>query len=337
VDSKVLIPHRQLNKGRVDAAVYPKVMHRKYKSLISYGNKFRDFAKNPAAMSGIAIGQVREERASQSSDREVPAYGQAYIVRQFKRSEEIDLMRQVYGRKFIQVSAYGSALERREVLIQKIKAYDASPKSDTECEKQALDLIAIDHNQKDDEHGQRLSDVFHLGDVFVNGIDRANARATIARFIRAFFGHNGESPTKDEYGLYTATAASLRSIDLSRQIGAAIFSSNGEIVSMGCNEVPKRGGGTYWCDDPDPPHRDFERGFDANQERRAEIIFDLLQRMNVEGLLSDKIKRLKNMQERVNKIMSRRRVRDSQVMDIIEFGRIIHAEMSAISDAARLG
>jgi deoxycytidylate deaminase len=59
--------------------------------------------------------------------------------------------------------------------------------------------------------------------------------------------------------------------------------------------------------------------------------------MNVEGLLSDKIKRLKNMQERVNKIMSRRRVRDSQVMDIIEFGRIIHAEMSAISDAARLG
>jgi len=30
-------------------------------------------------------------------------------------------------------------------------------------------------------------------------------------------------------------------------------------------------------------------------------------------------------------------MRDSQLMDILEFGRMIHAEMSAISDAARLG
>jgi deoxycytidylate deaminase len=32
-----------------------------------------------------------------------------------------------------------------------------------------------------------------------------------------------------------------------------------------------------------------------------------------------------------------KRYRDSRVMDIIEFGRIIHAEMSAICDAARNG
>jgi cytidine deaminase len=30
-------------------------------------------------------------------------------------------------------------------------------------------------------------------------------------------------------------------------------------------------------------------------------------------------------------------LRDSKVMDLLEFGRVIHAEMSAISDAARLG
>ena len=30
-------------------------------------------------------------------------------------------------------------------------------------------------------------------------------------------------------------------------------------------------------------------------------------------------------------------VRESRVMDLIEFGRILHAEMSALSDAARKG
>ena len=36
-------------------------------------------------------------------------------------------------------------------------------------------------------------------------------------------------------------------------------------------------------------------------------------------------------------LLSNSKVKESQLMDIIEFGRMIHAEMSAISDAARLG
>jgi deoxycytidylate deaminase len=34
---------------------------------------------------------------------------------------------------------------------------------------------------------------------------------------------------------------------------------------------------------------------------------------------------------------NKRQIKDSQLMDILELGRTIHAEMSAISDAARLG
>jgi deoxycytidylate deaminase len=41
--------------------------------------------------------------------------------------------------------------------------------------------------------------------------------------------------------------------------------------------------------------------------------------------------------ERIDEMLQHPAVKDSQLMDIIEFGRILHAEMSALMDAARLG
>jgi deoxycytidylate deaminase len=310
---------------------------KRYKSLIEYGNEFRKLADSADAIAAIGIAKIRERRTELTQDVEQPAFGHAYIVRQFKRTEEVELMRQVYGRKFIQVSVFGSPADRRRILIEKIRSYNSSPKSDAQCETEAIELIDMDHNQKDDDNGQRLSEVFHLGDVFVDGINRDKAEETIDRFIRAFFGDTSVSPTKDEYGLYIATAAALRSVDLSRQVGAAIFSKRGEVISLGCNEVPKADGGTYWSDDDQPPVRDIEWGRDPNQERKNEIIYDLLDRMFDEGLLSDKLGSMEDGQKRVDSLLASKKIRDAQLLDIIEFGRIIHAEMSAISDAARLG
>jgi deoxycytidylate deaminase len=327
-----LMPHRRVKK-KIDFSTY----YNRYRSLISYANAFRKAAKNAAALAGLAIFKIRSLRASFSGSDVEPALGRAYIVRQFKRPEEIQLMRQVYGRKFIQVSVYGSAVDRRKILMDKIGRHDASPKTEAECEAQAIDLIDIDHNQKDDPNGQRISDVFHLGDVFVDGIDASKAETTIDRFIRALFGDTKASPNKDEYAMYVATAASLRSVDLSRQVGAAIFSKEGEVISLGCNEVPKYGGGTYWTDDPPPIFRDVELGEDANYARKNELLYDLLERLSSERFLARSILQLGNPQKKVDAFLANKRLRDSQLMDIIEFGRMIHAEMSAISDAARLG
>jgi deoxycytidylate deaminase len=316
----------------------------RYKSLIRYGNAFREIAKTKSAFAGIAISKIRairEEIAPKNADNErktvEPAFGTAYIVRQFKRPEEIELMRRTYGRKFIQVSVFGSPIERRKALMAKIRAFNSAPKSDEQCEKDAIDLIEMDNNQKDEPNGQRLADVFHLGDVFVDGIEKKRTDETIRRFIVALFGDTHVSPTKDEYGLYIATAASLRSVDLSRQVGAAIFSKRGEVVSLGCNEVPKATGGTYWADDPMPIARDVERGSDPNQDRRNEILYDLLDRMTKSGFLSSQLESKEDVQSRVDELLSDSLVADAQLMDIIEYGRIIHAEMLAISDAARLG
>ena len=254
----------------------------RYESLIRYANEFRRAAGSPSAMAGLAAIRIRETRRKKTGDPNNPALGTAYIVRQFKRPEEISMMRRIYGRKFVQISIYGSPADRRKVLMDKIANYDPSPKKDADRERQAIELIEKDSNQADEENGQRVSDVFHLGDVFVNGVDKNNADKTIRRFVRALFGDNSSSPTIDEFGLYTAASASLRSVDLSRQVGAAIVSGFGDLITIGCNEVPRAGGGNYWPEQNSEIWRDVERGIDANQARRSEILFDLVERLTRE-------------------------------------------------------
>lgn len=59
--------------------------------------------------------------------------------------------------------------------------------------------------------------------------------------------------------------------------------------------------------------------------------------MSRAGFLSKELSSKTNAIEQLREIMDAEDIRESQIMDIIEFGRMIHAEMSAITDAARLG
>ncbi|MEQ8295922.1 MAG: anti-phage dCTP deaminase [Nitratireductor sp.] len=315
----------------------------RYHSLIANADRLRRETNNQSVLSCMAISEIRRIRQEKNNKidhkeaRKLPILGNAYIIRQFKREEEISLLRQVYGRKFIQISVFSDKDERQRQIIKKIKEYGTGIVSESDAEKQAIDLIEKDYNETADDYGQRVSDVFHLGDVFVRGHSSKDSEAIVERFIQAFFGHNGYSPTKAEYGMYAAAGAALRSLDLSRQVGAAIFSHRGEVITLGCNEVPKPFGGTYWCDDPGEQHRDFEEGVDGNHSRKIRVVHDLVERLGTLGYLSETLMRVGSAAKQVRKIMSEPRIADSRVMDLIEFGRIIHAEMSAITDAARLG
>lgn len=120
--------------------------------------------------------------------------------------------------------------------------------------------------------------------------------------------------------MFIAKAAALRTLDLSRQVGAAIFSHEGEIISIGSNEVPKGDGGTYWSDD-NYDDREYKRGEDSNDRRKKEILSEIVDILNL----------------KLDDVLANKKIQDSQFMDALEYGRIVHAEMSAISDAARLG
>jgi len=221
--------------------------------------------------------------------------------------------------------------------VKSIQKFNSARISKAKAEQQAIELMEIDSNEESEKYGQRISDVFYLGDVFIRGNHRESIEKTTKRFFEAFFGSNEISPSKMEYGMYAAAGAALRSIDLSRQVGAAIFSDEGEILALGCNEVPKAFGGSYWEDHVGGPHRDFEEGLDANQNRKIEILHDFLTRLKKIGLIGSGDMSSEQVGQQVKKLLGHNQIQESQLMDIIEFGRMVHAEMSAITDAARLG
>jgi cytidine deaminase len=177
-----------------------------------------------------------------------------------------------------------------------------------------------------------------LADLFVNAKSSERAASSIRRFIEILFGYPFHSPTRDETGMFYAKSAALRSADLSRQVGAAISTPDGDLISIGCNDVPKAGGGLYWCDDHED-YRDFRRGRDSSVEFKEDIIRELLHHLAEAGWL-DKDRASKKSKAMMDEILYGVQVnplKGSQIMNIIEYGRSVHAEMAALSDAAMRG
>lgn len=211
--------------------------------------------------------------------------------------------------------------------------------NEVDAHESAYRIVDQDSKEITDNHGQNIRDAYPLADVFIDATSRIKCEDSLRRFIYLLFGSNEITPSHDEYGMYMAKSASLRSSDLSRQVGSAIFRPTGEIASLGCNEVPKAGGGTYWTSDPGD-RRDFVNGVDPNDIRKKEVLVDLINRLRLGNHLSEPLQNI-NDSFKISEILLQDHndsgLSNSKVMDLIEFGRIIHAEMSAISDAARLG
>ena len=321
------------------------------KNRIAYANEVRKKLGDDA-LAALAISAIRSFREEEwkvklapeiinkmQNPEETPLPRYAYIVRQFKRPEEIALFRCIYGLQFIDISAYSPQELRLNRIRDQEKLSRGGLISDVDSHNLAFKLINQDANEAQEEHGQNVRDAFPLGDVFIDARSRENCESTLRRFIHLIFGDNHITPTHDEYGMYLAKSAALRSSDLSRQVGAAIFRTSGEVLTLGCNEVPKAGGGTYWCGDP-ADKRDFVAGYDPNERRKIEILVDFLHRLKIGGHLSSDLQEMDEPHEICKALLSdtnQTGLAESQIMDILEFGRIIHAEMSAICDASRKG
>lgn len=306
----------------------------RYEKFIQAGNRFCRVSKRRDALAVTGIAQIYRDQEDRPN---VIAAGAAYIFRQLKRVEEVKTLREVYGSNILFIGCYSPKRSRVRnlvsILLKSERGTDAN-----ELEAQALKIIGIDENQKDEKDGQRFLDAYPHADFIIDCTDPTTIRSSVSRFIECFFGHPFVSPTRDEHGMYLAQTASLRSSDLSRQVGAAIFGANREIVSLGCNEVPAYGGGTYWLDHR-PDARDFQLGYDSNARIRADMIRDLLGRLR-EGWLSEDYA-AKSPEE-----LATEALRDDEeqgplaramIADVIEYGRMVHAEMNAITDAARFG
>ena len=293
----------------------------RYESYIAYGNQLRKFSNDASVLAALTIQTIVVSRIRNSSPENEKFSKNVFILHQFKRSEEIDLLRAVYGKIFFQISVYSMRSARVDYLSRKFSE-DAGEAAHTAFRASAEQLVDTDENQIREKFGQRVAKIFHDADLILNrDIRKPTLSEQTSRFLELLFSSNTLTPTKIEYGMFAAKSAALRTADLSRQVGAAIFSKRGEILSMGSNEVPKAGGGTYWPDE-EFDDREFRRKIDSNDKRKREILEDIVKKIGLkwEELNDEQISSLQ----------------DSSFMDALEYGRIVHAEMSAISDAARL-
>ena len=293
----------------------------RYKSYIRYGDQLRDHFADDSFLAATTIASVIRKRAAIRRPDEEKFKKTAYLLHQFKRREEIELLRSVYGEVFFQISVYSRRGARVDYMARKFAAgHDSSNINNFRAS--AEELVQVDENERD-AHGQQVGKIFHDADFIVN-LDQhsPNAESQVDRFCELLFSSNEISPTKMEHGMFLAKGAALRSLDLSRQVGSCILGEQGQIISLGANEAPKAGGGTYWADG-EFDDRDFKRGEDSNEIRKKEILSELLRALG--------------NTKPVDEVLRDTAIRDSQLMDALEYTRVIHAEMNSICDAARFG
>lgn len=280
-------------------------------TLMDLGNKARlDYGDNGI----LALATAAKIKNLRGTQDEVGR--NAYIVTSLKRPEEANQLRNIYSGGFYLFGIYSSPERRESSLTERRTGMTRD---------QARRLIARDENESE-HNGQRTRSTFQLADFFLEDDgDEERLRNELNRIIDLIFGYPYITPTFDEYAMFQAFSAALRSADLSRQVGAVI-AINDEILSSGANDCPKPMGGLYW---PlyssskkrmiDVKHgRDFMREKDTNATTLREIIDQITSEFEGE-----------------TKVKIEEAIKSSDLPSLTEYGRMVHAEMEAILNCAR--
>jgi deoxycytidylate deaminase len=271
----------------------------------------------------LAIGaasKIHRDREKDADGNPKPAARRAYIINSLKHPEEIFRLRIIYRMGFYVLGVHSDE-ERRRWVLKEIRRI----KEDADVD----DLIERDQNEPI-PYGQHLTKTFHLSDFFVREDgDADRLRNELRRIVDILFGHPYKTPTFDEYAMFLAFASALRSVDMSRQVGAVIADDN-EIISTGANDCPAFGGGLYWpkynpqervIEDKDKG-RDYTHGQDLNKAEQRDIISQILELAGQQELDTNKLREV---------------LEGSRITELNEFGRAVHAEMEALLACARKG
>ena len=202
---------------------------------------------------------------------QIELYNHAFIINSLKHPEEINLLRHIYGEKFILISVVSPQSVRRSKLIDKIAESYLTTEHQGFSEK-ADYLIEKDRQRTDTSLGQSISETFPLADMFMR--TGVFLDGDVRRLLRVLFGNQTATPTRLEFAMFEARANALRSADLSRQVGAVVTNENFEVISRGCNEVPVVGGDSYWADDEGyiKDNRDVSQGRDFNSVKKLKYL-----------------------------------------------------------------
>jgi deoxycytidylate deaminase len=315
------------------------------------GHAFRERLNDPAGLVRAALAAIREKRAELTGAPDKPASGVAYLLNQLKHPREVKLLRDVYGPSFILIAAHAYRETRISNLIRRIAESEGRSAQDDDASK-AINIIRIDDEESSkDLLGQNTRNTYPLADMFIDLEAHSRGEFAVDRFIDLLFGHPFHTPQPEEVAMYAASAAALRSSDDSRQVGAVIVdvrldgrgsTTNVEVVATGMNEVPMRGGGFYWDGATNSPDaRDqWLIAWGPNDDRALEIkkgvLSELLEVFKREGWFTEHVA-TEQTPALMRRLIGEELLKGTQFLSLGEFQRQVHAEMSALIDAARRG
>ena len=269
-----------------------------------------------ALASAAKINHTRCEIKSSCGEEDQPLKKFAFIINSLKIPDEVKRLRNLYSNGFFLIGVHTDKERRLDFLIDKKGIGKENAKK----------LVKRDEDESF-EYGQHTRDTFQHSDFFINFDGNSDKlHNDIWRIISLIFGKPYVTPTFDEFAMFMAFSASLRSADLSRQVGA-VLSKDKNIVSTGANDVPRAQGGLYWPEYDESSNkiidvengRDYMCGFDSNAFEKNRIIEEILSEIP------------EDQQNILEKYLNKK----SSIKDITEYGRIVHAEMEAILACAR--
>lgn len=305
----------------------------------------------PDALASVAIAEIRKRRraywraAGESRGEDDPVPATAYLIWSFKHPQEVDRLRRTYLSRFFLISAFSPRARREESLAAGIAKSRNERGQEPQFRSLAIKTIdrdeweSIDKEETDGrkdqadqrvrtDYGQDVREAYPLAHYFMDASSDLKIKSATERIIQILFGYPFATPTRDEYGMYVAHAAMLRSAEMGRQVGASIASSAGDVIATGTNDVPAPLGGHYWSGDTHDA-REFTLGYDTNDAFKRQLAEQIVARLTTKKLIhGDSSDRQAAVLDLLNK---------TRVHDVIEYTRALHGEMSALMDAARRG
>ena len=287
--------------------------------LIAAGNSFCKQHNDAAAIARLAVREIRQARLQllrQDGDERpvselVNRPRTAYILQSLKRTDEVELLREIYGGQFLLVGCQGTPKWRRTNLLKRNLSASSQEQKETIVE----ELLEIDADDQD-PLGQNVNDTYPQADFFL----RTNYLSkNVNRVIGLLFGEP-IAPTIGEYAMYVARASSARSLAASRKVGAAIVVENA-VVATGYNDVP------------DGQEPDVLQGRDTSEQYKRDNLRDTLLKLQQAGLLREDLPHIDD--EAVTE--AAQALKRGELMSVIEYQRAVHAEARTIDDATVRG
>lgn len=302
---------------KVEMVIPPDDSFGKINAQIDAGNKLRH-TYGPSILAELAVDYIRLEREKHKQESSEANYTRrrvCHIIDSIKNKEELALLKLVYRDMLYVVGVFAPLSLREKNLGRKNNL------SGAEVHK----LIDRDSGEESKD-GQTVADTFPQSDFFLRVDEGTDSQLNkrVERFLHLILGTKVITPLPSESAMYAAAMASANSACLSRQVGAAVTDADGNLLSIGWNDVPKFGGGLYVDGDADSRCWNHDNGKCFNDEEKQFFANEVVLALN--RLIP------KESVEEARSIVRK----SPKLGGLIEFSRAIHAEMHAILNAGRM-